>query len=428
MSHEPEFVRGNQKSYIRIPCDVVNLKSHEYQMCSYNNINSLLRFQQRSQNGLNYLYYEISGMQSLDIYLQTQKLKRSFAIQLAKAIVKLCRDLSEYALDVEKVIFVPKYIMIAANGGEVRFLYSYVHSEKDLTGLEKLLEGCIEYLDYQDELLMEKMFGLYERLIEQKENFLLDVEMDTFREALMEPIIVDIAKETDRGSMNGLPNSNRIKEIIVEEDCDRVNASEIGIKKGSKTAQKEYRGLKKGLLILLILDIAVLVFWKPLNMLKIFFAIAGGGVLLWLNLRVNKRDRKQKEQQQEQKQEAVYMEEYENLAKQNTEEYNYTQFIVVEDSEGILYNLQGCEPKCIHISDSQKIIGKDLERAQVQMLQEGISRVHALIVKEGENCIIEDLNSTNGTWINGKPLEPRTRYVLKQGDKVRFAGLEYIFR
>ena len=427
MIHEPEFVRGNQKNYIRIPCDVMDLNGYEYQMCLYNKIHSLLSVQQRSQNGFHYMYYEIGGMQSLDIYLQTQNLKRSFAIQLAKAIVGLCRELREYALSLEKVMFVPKYIMIASNGEEIHFIYSYVQMEKRLGGLEQLLEACIEYLDYQDELLMEKLFGIYERLLEQKENFLLEAEMDELRKALLESV-AEKENEICRDDVNELLCKNMNKEDEVMESNEDMRSYDVETNKKSRTAQKEYRGLKRGLLLLLLLDIIVLISWKPLNLLKIFFAIAVGGILGWLNLRVNKQDKKQKEQRQSQKQEEIYIQEYECLVKQNTMEDSCTKFIMLEDMEGNLYNLQGCEPKCIHIGDIQKIIGKDQERAQIHILQEGISRVHALVVKEGEECIIEDLNSTNGTWINGKIMEPRTRYVLKQGDKVCFAGVEYIFR
>lgn len=426
MIHEPEFVRGNQKNYIRIPCDAVVLNGYEYQMCLYNKIESLLIFQQRSQNGFDYLYYEISGMQSLDIYLQTQKLKRPFAIQLAKAIARLCRELSEYALDIDKVIFVPKYVMISADGEKVSFLYTFAYSKESFVGLEQLLEMCVEYLDYQDELLMKKMFELYEHFIEQKENFLVEADMDGFCEALIEPTAVDIADKIEKGCVVeplyniGIEESKERKEIVCGKGSETNRKSQI--------AQKEYSSLKKGLLILLILDIAVLIFWQPLTLLKLFLVIAVGLVLLWLNMRVNKRDKQQRDEQETNQHEAIYMKEYENLSSQNWEENNFTQLIMVENSERVLYNLQGYEPKCIHIDDTKKIIGKDSERAQIQIKQEGISRVHALVVKEGEDCIIEDLNSTNGTWINGKPLEPRTRYVLKQGDKVQLAGLEYIFR
>lgn len=425
MIHNPEFVRGNQKSYIRVSCDAEALKSYEYQMCSYNDLKSLLSFQQRSQNGLDYLYYEISGMQSLDVYLQTQKLKRPFAIALARAISKLCRELSEYALDIAGIIFSPRYIMISSNGEEIRFLYVFIHSGQSVESLEQLFECCIEYLDYQDEVLMEKLFGVYERLTDQKDNFLLDAEMDAFREALMEPVVVEIPEEVPVGE-SGIWTKSELNESIICED--KSDTKKFKLPKISPVAKKEYRNLQKGLGILLLLDVALLFFWKPLNLLKIFFVVAVGSVLLLLNVRVYKKARADKEELENQKQEHAYIEEYEVLAAQKIEENNYTQFIVVEDSDGVLYNLQECEPQYIYIDSNQKIIGKDAEKAQVHITREGVSRVHALVVKEGQECIIEDLNSTNGTWVNGKLLEPRTRYVLKQGDKVRFASLEYIFR
>ena len=44
MIHEPEFVRGNQKSYIRIACKKEVFEGYEYQMCKYNVLNSFLNF------------------------------------------------------------------------------------------------------------------------------------------------------------------------------------------------------------------------------------------------------------------------------------------------------------------------------------------------------------------------------------------------
>ncbi|MBQ8815841.1 MAG: hypothetical protein IJZ84_00995, partial [Lachnospiraceae bacterium] len=122
---EAEFVRGNQKNYIRILCDAHITEGYEYQMCMNNTLNSLLSFQQRAQNGKDYLYYEISGMQSLDVLLQTQKLKRPLAIMIAKAVVKLCREFSEYVLDIRKVIWEPKYLMVQVGGEEFKFVYDF---------------------------------------------------------------------------------------------------------------------------------------------------------------------------------------------------------------------------------------------------------------------------------------------------------------
>ena len=82
----------------------------------------------------------------------------------------------------------------------------------------------------------------------------------------------------------------------------------------------------------------------------------------------------------------------------------------------------------IYFSDTKKVLGKDEKRVQICIQKEGISRLHATLVRENGEYIIEDLNSTNGTWINGEQLTPRTPYVLHEGDKISFAETEYIFR
>ncbi len=41
-------------------------------------------------------------------------------------------------------------------------------------------------------------------------------------------------------------------------------------------------------------------------------------------------------------------------------------------------------------------------QARVNIKDEGLSRQHFLIVREGEGYVIKDLNSRNGTWVDGK--------------------------
>lgn len=53
----------------------------------------------------------------------------------------------------------------------------------------------------------------------------------------------------------------------------------------------------------------------------------------------------------------------------------------------------------------------------------GVSRRHAIITYEDGDLYIEDLQSTNGTRINGFQLQPARRYRLKDGDEVEFARL-----
>src|SRR5260221_14438266 len=58
--------------------------------------------------------------------------------------------------------------------------------------------------------------------------------------------------------------------------------------------------------------------------------------------------------------------------------------------------------------------------------EQGVSRVHAAI-RRGEGTItLVDLNSANGTHLNGQRLSPNQPRVLRDGDEVRLAKL--IFR
>ena len=49
---------------------------------------------------------------------------------------------------------------------------------------------------------------------------------------------------------------------------------------------------------------------------------------------------------------------------------------------------------------------------------EVVSRVHADIRIEGDAYYIEDLNSSNGTYINNLPLAPGNRHRLRMGDRI----------
>ncbi len=420
--NEPEFVRGNQKNYIRVSCDTQVTEGYDYQMCTNNDLESLLKFHKRTQNGENYLYYEISGLQSLDILLQTQKLKRTLVLAIATSIVKLCREFSEYVMDIEKIIWNPQYIMMKGNGEELRFVYIFSqtgYEKSGQAGLEEFLECCIEYLDYQDELLTEQLFRVYEALLDQKKNFILIQEMEQ---------LIEVLSETEAKNRNV---TELVQENMTLDDPFDRDDSESGIvmvQKKSKVFQKERRNIKSGLTILLVVDVLLLLFWKPLTVLKIFFSVAAGGVLMWLNIYVRKQDQQRQKELQQEQEESVYMEEYEVLTSRYDGDREGTCMITMEETGGVLYNLQNCEPQYIYASSIRKIIGKDPERVQIQLTQEGVSRIHAMIYREDADCLIEDLNSTNGTWINGKCLKPREPYVLKEGDRVRFAGMEYIFR
>ena len=56
----------------------------------------------------------------------------------------------------------------------------------------------------------------------------------------------------------------------------------------------------------------------------------------------------------------------------------------------------------------------------------GVSRMHALMTLKDGELYLEDLNSTNGTRINGFQLTVKQKYRLRSGDEIEFARLRSI--
>ena len=68
------------------------------------------------------------------------------------------------------------------------------------------------------------------------------------------------------------------------------------------------------------------------------------------------------------------------------------------------------------------LIGR-LPPCQVQLNLREVSRQHAQIGLDGSRFFVADLGSTNGTFVNGKPLAPHQRHLLSDGDLVQVASV-----
>ena len=56
-----------------------------------------------------------------------------------------------------------------------------------------------------------------------------------------------------------------------------------------------------------------------------------------------------------------------------------------------------------------------------------ISRIHASIAMEEGEFYLSDMNSSNGTFVNDKPVAYREKRRLMSNDIVRFADVKYRF-
>jgi pSer/pThr/pTyr-binding forkhead associated (FHA) protein len=58
----------------------------------------------------------------------------------------------------------------------------------------------------------------------------------------------------------------------------------------------------------------------------------------------------------------------------------------------------------------------------------GVSRRHARIIRENDEYYIEDLDSTNFTFVNKQKVAPKTRQRIVDGDEIRAGRVALVFR
>ena len=75
------------------------------------------------------------------------------------------------------------------------------------------------------------------------------------------------------------------------------------------------------------------------------------------------------------------------------------------------------------ISEGQPIM-PDIDLSPYQAYANGVSRLHAVIKRMGDRIFMMDLGSANGTYINGKRLNPNMEQTLNNGDIIALGKLK----
>ena len=84
----------------------------------------------------------------------------------------------------------------------------------------------------------------------------------------------------------------------------------------------------------------------------------------------------------------------------------------------------GHEPGMIYDLDADMVLGRG-EQAEIRLEDPFASARHARVYEQGNIVVIEDLGSTNGTYLNEELLE--TARPLHPGDRVRIGDSEFAF-
>ena len=101
---------------------------------------------------------------------------------------------------------------------------------------------------------------------------------------------------------------------------------------------------------------------------------------------------------------------------------------LIIQSDNTVVDLRGKSEALVGREDPVSNVYPDVDMTPHNGEEGGVSRIHAKILINGNQYMLEDQNSTNNTFVNRQKLAPKTPTPIKDGDELRFGRVVTIFR
>lgn len=445
--------------------------SYQIRMLQTNSITGILECRIHKMDNHTLFYYDITSRQSLSAVYEHQQVGCSFLKMLFQEIVKVLEELGSYLLDPEGLILTPNTVYLTAE--PLQFSFCYLPGEKHSVNnqLRELMEYLLPKLNHQEPETVVLGYGLYKAVTEE------DCPLDQIRGVLLREPQVPVQEE---------PFAQEKQEAEEQKEGMRKKAMESFFTEEEEEEKESgiwtFAVFLGGAAVLGLVLYLMYFTRVPAVMYLILLAAAGVSILV-ISAWLRKKDREDAEKEmkpflegeKETKPSLEVEKEAEPFLKKAQEEPEFQllshRFSVEETREGgkafsaqepkilsaqarqerkpvsdqLLY--QKTEPLYrkprenrfrlvpvsapdlpeIVISQEETTIGKLQTAADVVIPFPTVSRLHAKLHCAQGICLLTDLNSCNGTYVNGTPLEGDIPRKLESGDEITFADITYQF-
>jgi pSer/pThr/pTyr-binding forkhead associated (FHA) protein len=97
--------------------------------------------------------------------------------------------------------------------------------------------------------------------------------------------------------------------------------------------------------------------------------------------------------------------------------------LVLTSSDGNRLEIPSKDEVVVGREDPISDIFPDVDLTDLGGMDKGVSRKNAVIHRAGTDYTVEDMGSTNGTYVNKKKILPHAPQAIKPGDELRFGKL-----
>jgi hypothetical protein len=421
--------------------------SYQVRMLMANQIAGFLpcRIQQIDQKTL--FYYDVTSRQTLRSMLEYLLIRKEVIELLLEQIAGALEQIRNYLLDLDGFLLGPEFIYLDAACRKLWFCYYPGNALSFQQQIRELSEYLLPRLEHQDRGAVMLGYAFYQKCVEET------MTADVFRELLHDSTVLwqeepEKLREIPRLQDAGQETEERKTDQEREEESRKAlldaffspDEPERPERTGGGTILQK-AGAFGALLLPLLLFAGFFLGGRPLEGALLAGGAAGMELAAFVVRRTLKESREREKETEARLQNSRDEEEQQEERKEQREQENGCAFSAEEETVflggGSAEGSQSCRG-CLLPEGRNKegpvwlkkdihLIGKDKEAADVTLDSPAVSRLHARLIWDGESYLISDLNSRNGTDINGRLLEPGEEYRLESGDRIRLADLTFCF-
>ena len=437
--------------------DEINTDSYQVRMLVGNVIPSLLKCRIQGMDGRFLVYFDITSKQALSVLYEEKKMGVEDLRLIFGGFVKAMEDAAEYLMNPGQFIISPEYIYTDIEKQEIYFCMMPGYEKDIKEQFQFLTEYILPKIDHQDQDAVILGYGVYKRAME-----------DSFH---LEHIKEELYKtQGQQGTTTNKPEQMKTESEQRQESED-FNPEEEGFWGNEEINQEFVRDGEKskrlslpqktGVIVLaaiLLCGIAAITLMGYLPYLEtgtilgiIIVLVACVMLFVYISkikkkpgaLRQGREEERDKPKgitgkvptdQTDQSQntiKSVLKSTNKPVAKSSQLHADYGETVVLSagavSGPASLVSKEPGELATIYINEDLTVIGKLETACDAVISLPTVSRIHAKIRKKEDAYYLTDMNSRNGTAVNGRLLLPDEEYRLEPEDEVDFAQARYIF-
>ena len=441
-----EYKRDMNHNYLILTGEeTIDTDSYQVRMIVANVVPDLLQCRIQGIDGRFMVYYDVTSRHSVAALFEGKKIGMEALQVILGGFIEIMEEMSEYLLNPCQLILEPEYIYMDAEQKNVRFCYLPGFHGEIQKQFQNLAEYILPKLDHEDGKAVMLGYGVYRRALE--DSFHLEYikeELYKVHGKGAEEAVLYEKKKPVSPAEDSKEEEERQKELWQTDSWERENKP---VKQKKSRIWKAVAGFILTLTVLLLVTVGMASGYLPRISMEIFLgAILGlmslgmvGYIFVKKVLRKDKKNvlpeqkeefwEKEEETFSEKREEPVQKEAVPAKTEEFSDGFGETVLLSAGNVKGpaSLVSREPGELATIYLDRDITVIGKMETAADAVIDMPTVSRIHARIRKREGEYYLSDLNSRNGTSVNGQLLKTGEDHLLKDEDEVDFAQARYIF-